>query len=59
MTDIQLFIPCYIDQLYPETGFNTIKILEKAGCKVHYNTWNSNEKSYQVAFGVRAVVPVE
>ncbi len=37
MTDIQLFIPCYIDQLYPETGFNTIKILEKAGCKVHYN----------------------
>lgn len=37
MTDIQLFIPCYIDQLYPETGFNTVKILEKAGCKVHYN----------------------
>jgi len=35
--DIQLFIPCYIDQLYPETGFNTIKILEKAGCQVHYN----------------------
>jgi len=35
--DIQLFIPCYIDQLYPETGFNTIKILEKAGCNVHYN----------------------
>ena len=24
--------------MYPETGFNTIKILEKAGCKVHYNT---------------------
>jgi len=38
MTDIQLFIPCYIDQLYPETGFNTLKILEKAGCKVHYNS---------------------
>jgi len=35
--DVQLFIPCYIDQLYPETGFNVIKILEKAGCKVHYN----------------------
>lgn len=35
--DVQLFIPCYIDQLYPETGFNTIKVLEKAGCKVHYN----------------------
>jgi len=35
--DIQLFIPCYIDQLYPQTGFNTIKILEKAGCNVLYN----------------------
>ena len=35
--DVQLFIPCYIDQLYPETGFNTIKILEKVGCTVHYN----------------------
>ncbi len=35
--DVQLFIPCYIDQLYPQTGFNTLKILEKAGCTVHYN----------------------
>ena len=36
--DIQLFIPCYIDQLYPTTAFNTVKILEKAGCKAHYNS---------------------
>jgi L-lactate dehydrogenase complex protein LldE len=35
--DIDLFIPCFIDQLYPETAFNTIKLLEKAGCNVHYN----------------------
>ena len=35
--DIQLFIPCYIDQLYPQTAFNTIAVLEKAGCKVLYN----------------------
>lgn len=35
--EVQLFIPCFIDQLYPETGFNTIRVLEKAGCKVHYN----------------------
>lgn len=35
--DVQLFIPCYIDQLYPETGFNVIKILEKVGCNIHYN----------------------
>ena len=35
---IELFIPCFIDQLYPETAFNTIKVLEKAGCTVNYNT---------------------
>ena len=34
---IQLFIPCYIDQLYPQTGFNALKLLEKAGCEVSYN----------------------
>jgi L-lactate dehydrogenase complex protein LldE len=26
-----------VDQLYPETAFNMIKVLEKAGCEVHYN----------------------
>jgi len=36
--DVQLFVPCYIDQLYPQTGFNVIKILEKVGCRVHYNS---------------------
>jgi L-lactate dehydrogenase complex protein LldE len=35
--DVQLFIPCFIDQLYPQTAFNTMKLLEMAGCKVHYN----------------------
>lgn len=35
--NVELFIPCFIDQLYPETAFNTVKILEKAGCKVIYN----------------------
>ena len=35
---VQLFIPCFIDQLYPQVAFNTIKILEKAGCTVAYNT---------------------
>lgn len=34
---IDLFIPCFIDQLYPNTAWNTIKILEKAGCTVNYN----------------------
>jgi L-lactate dehydrogenase complex protein LldE len=35
--DVQLFIPCFMDQLYPGTAFNTVKVLEKAGCRVRYN----------------------
>ncbi len=35
--NVSLFIPCFIDQLYPNTAMNTIKVLEKAGCKVFYN----------------------
>lgn len=34
---VQLFIPCFVDQLYPETAFNMIKVLEKACCDVAYN----------------------
>lgn len=34
---VQIFIPCFMDQLYPQTGFNMVKVLEKAGCTVHYN----------------------
>lgn len=34
---VQLFIPCFVDQLYPQTAFNMIKVLEKAGCSVTYN----------------------
>lgn len=35
---VQLFIPCFIDQLYPQTAFNMVKVLEKAACEVVYNT---------------------
>jgi len=35
--NVQLFIPCFVDQLFPSTAFNMIKVLEKAGCTVHYN----------------------
>ena len=34
---IDLFIPCFIDQFYPKTALNTIKILEKLDIKVEYN----------------------
>ena len=36
--NVQLFIPCFVDQLYPQTAFNMVKVLEKAGCNVLYNT---------------------
>ena len=35
---VQLFIPCFVDQLYAQTAFNMVKVLEKAGCTVEYNT---------------------
>ena len=35
--NVQLFIPCLVDQLYPQTGFNMVSVLEKAGCEVSYN----------------------
>ena len=35
---VQLFIPCFVDQLFPETAFNMVKVLEKACCDVEYNS---------------------
>lgn len=34
---VDLFIPCFVDQLYPETALNMIKVLERVGCAVNYN----------------------
>ncbi len=34
---VNLFIPCFIDQFYPETAINTVKVLERAGVEVVYN----------------------
>ncbi|BFG69833.1 (Fe-S)-binding protein [Sediminibacterium sp. KACHI17] len=34
---VQLFVPCFVDQLYPTVAFNMVKVLEKAGCTVTYN----------------------
>jgi L-lactate dehydrogenase complex protein LldE len=34
---VQIFVPCFVDQLYPQTAMNMVKILEKAGCEVSYN----------------------
>ncbi len=35
--NVSIFIPCFIDQLYPNVGFNMVKVLEKVGCSVTYN----------------------
>lgn len=34
---VSVFIPCFIDQLFPQTGENFIQLLQKTGCTVHYN----------------------
>src|SRR3954462_9619587 len=36
--NVSIFIPCFIDQLYPSVAFNMVKVLEKVGCQVRYNT---------------------
>lgn len=35
--NVQIFIPCFVDQLYPSVAFNMVKVLRKAGCTVEYN----------------------
>lgn len=35
---VQLFVPCFVDQLYPSVAFNMVKVLRKVGCDVSYNT---------------------
>lgn len=33
---VGLFIPCYIDQFYPQIGIATLQLLEKLGCDVSF-----------------------
>ncbi len=35
--EVDLFIPCFIDQLFPETGMNMARVLRKCGVGVRYN----------------------
>jgi L-lactate dehydrogenase complex protein LldE len=34
---VDIFIPCFVDQLYPQMAFNMVKVLERVGCDVNYN----------------------
>ena len=51
---VQLFVPCFIDQLYPQVAFNTVKVLEKAGSEVKYNTNQTccGQPAFNAGFGV-------
>lgn len=34
---VDIFIPCFVDQCFPDTAMNMVKVLEKLGCEVNYN----------------------
>lgn len=34
---VHVFIPCFVDQLFPQTAVNMIRILRKLGCEIIYN----------------------
>ncbi len=36
MMRVGLFIPCYVDQLYPDVGLATLELLEECGCQVDF-----------------------
>ncbi|MBO2010966.1 (Fe-S)-binding protein [Hymenobacter negativus] len=36
-TTVDIFIPCFVDQLYPTTALNMVKVLERVGVRVNYN----------------------
>lgn len=35
---VDLFIPCFVDQVYPNAAMNMVKVLEKLNVGVNYNT---------------------
>ncbi len=35
---IDLFIPCFVDQMFPDAAMNMVKVLEKLNVGVNYNT---------------------
>lgn len=34
---VSLFVTCLVDQLRPEVGLATVRVLERAGCEVHFD----------------------
>ena len=61
ITGVSIFIPCFMDQIYPETGFNMVKVLESLGLKVHYNPGQTccGQPSFNAGFFNEAKVIAE
>ena len=36
MPRVGLFIPCYVDQLFPQVGLAALELLERFGCDVEF-----------------------
>ena len=36
MPKVGLFIPCYVDQLYPQVGLATLRVLRRLGLEVEF-----------------------
>jgi L-lactate dehydrogenase complex protein LldE len=36
-TVVQIFVPCYVDQLYPQVAEATVTVLKRAGCEVRFD----------------------
>lgn len=34
---VALFVPCFIDQIYPDVGRATVRLLERCGCEVQFD----------------------
>ncbi|MEO8822981.1 MAG: (Fe-S)-binding protein [Ginsengibacter sp.] len=53
---VQIFVPCFVDQLYAETALNMVKVLEKACCDVEYNTNQTccGQPAFNAGFGEEA-----
>ena len=37
MLTVDIFIPCFVDQLYPATAMHMVKVLDRVGVQVNYN----------------------
>ena len=34
---IDFFVPCFVDQCFPQSAMNDVRVLEYYGCEVHYH----------------------